>query len=155
MTFAEPTLNPVWMLDPCILFFFFSYCFFFSSRGWIFVRKTNPSQIVLRVTLRAVRQVRLHAKPPEPLQWNLTLIMRRAAGLMAEKQTGQSKVPGDGAGPACPAGCDAQTASRRSSWVLMKMNSRACAADCPAPGSRAEAEHLDCPVTSLTAGGSG
>lgn len=80
--------------------------------------------------------------------------MRRAAGLMAEKQTGQSKVPGDGAGPACPAGCDAQTASPRSSWVLMKMNSRACAADCAAPGSRVEAAHLDCPVTSLTAGGS-
>lgn len=71
-------------------------------------------------------------EPPEMPQWILTLIMRRPAGLMAKKQTGQSKVPGDGAGPACPAGCDAQTAPLRSSWVLMKMNNRVSAADCSA-----------------------
>lgn len=130
----------VWFLD----------CWVLYSWGWSFVRKINRSWVLLGVTLRAVRQVRLHTESPELLQWILTLIMRRPAGLMAKKQTGQSKVLGDGAGPACPAGCDAQTALLRSSWVLMKMNNRASTADCAASGSRSEAAHLDCLITSLT-----
>lgn len=84
LTFAEPSLNPVWMLAQCMLFGFWIVGVL-SSWGWICVRKTNQSRVLLGVTLRAVRQVRLHTEPPEMLQWILTLIMRHSAGLMAKK----------------------------------------------------------------------
>lgn len=121
------------------LFLGFCFCFFPAVRFWS--GRQTRARLCLESHSGAVRQVRL-------LQRNFDVNSETPVRIDG-KQTGQSNIAGDAAAPAC----DAQAASLRSSWALMKMDYWASAVECAAAASRVEAAHLDCPIPAPPAGG--